>query len=75
MQKIYNTLTRQKEIFTPIEPGKVKMYVCGPTVYDFFHVGNARTFTVFDMVFRWLSSTGYEVAYARNVTDIDDKIT
>jgi len=74
MQKIYNTLTRQKEIFTPIEPGKVKMYVCGPTVYDFFHVGNARTFTVFDMVFRWLSSTGYEVAYARNVTDIDDKI-
>ncbi len=74
MQIIYNTLTRKKETFTPIAPGKVKMYVCGPTVYDFFHVGNARTFTVFDMVFRWLKATGYEVSYARNITDIDDKI-
>ena len=74
MQTIYNTLTRKKEIFTPIEPGKVKMYVCGPTVYDFFHIGNARTFTTFDMVFRWMKATGYEVDYARNVTDIDDKI-
>ncbi len=74
MQTIYNTLTRKKEVFTPIEPGRVKMYVCGPTVYDYFHIGNARTFTVFDMVFRWLQATGYEVNYARNVTDIDDKI-
>jgi cysteinyl-tRNA synthetase len=74
MQTIYNTLTRQKETFKPIIPGKVSMYVCGPTVYDFFHVGNARTFTVFDMVYRWLTSSGYEVSYARNVTDIDDKI-
>ena len=74
MQTIYNTLTRKKEVFTPIEPGKVKMYVCGPTVYDFFHVGNARTFSAFDMVFRWLKATGYEVNYARNITDIDDKI-
>ena len=74
MQTIYNTLTRKKEIFTPIEPGKVKMYVCGPTVYDYFHIGNARTFTVFDMIFRWLKATGYDVSYARNITDIDDKI-
>ena len=74
MQTIYNTLTRKKEVFTPIEPGKVKMYVCGPTVYDYFHIGNARTFTAFDMVFRWLKTSGYDVNYARNVTDIDDKI-
>ena len=60
MQTIYNTLTRKKEVFTPIEPGKVKMYVCGPTVYDYFHIGNARTFTAFDMVFRWLKASGYE---------------
>ncbi len=74
MQTIYNTLTKQKELFTPIVPGKVSMYVCGPTVYDFFHIGNARTFTVFDMVYRWLTTNGYAVSYARNVTDIDDKI-
>ena len=74
MQTIYNTLTRKKDVFTPIEPGKVTMYVCGPTVYDYFHIGNARTFTVFDMVFRWLKATGYDVTYARNITDIDDKI-
>ena len=74
MQIIYNTLTRKKETFTPIAPGKVTMYVCGPTVYDYFHVGNARTFTVFDMIFRWFKTTGYEVRYARNITDIDDKI-
>jgi cysteinyl-tRNA synthetase len=71
---LYNTLTRRKEAFVPITPGKVSMYVCGPTVYDFFHVGNARTFTVFDMVQRWLKATGYAVTYARNITDIDDKI-
>jgi len=71
---LYSTLTRRKEAFVPITPGKVTMYVCGPTVYDFFHVGNARTFTVFDMVQRWLKATGYAVTYARNITDIDDKI-
>ena len=74
MQIIYNTLTRKKETFNPIEPGKVTMYVCGPTVYDYFHIGNARTFMVFDMIFRWLKTTGFEVSYARNITDIDDKI-
>jgi cysteinyl-tRNA synthetase len=74
MQKIYNTLTRQKEVFETIEPGKVRMYSCGPTVYDFYHIGNARTFTTFDMVYRWLTATGYDVNYARNITDIDDRI-
>ncbi|MGB8599061.1 MAG: cysteine--tRNA ligase, partial [Burkholderiales bacterium] len=74
MLKIYNTLTRQKQDFTPISPGKVGMYVCGPTVYDFIHIGNARTFTVFDMVYRWLDASGYDVTYVRNITDVDDKI-
>lgn len=74
MLKIYNTLTRQKQEFTPITPGKVGMYVCGPTVYDFIHIGNARTFTVFDMVYRWLDASGYDVTYVRNITDVDDKI-
>ena len=74
MQIIYNTLGRKKQPLTTIEPGKVRMYVCGPTVYDFFHIGNARTFTAFDMVYRWLSATGYEVNFVRNITDIDDKI-
>jgi cysteinyl-tRNA synthetase len=74
MQTIYNTLSRKKDIFTPIEPGKVKLYICGPTVYDFFHIGNARTFTTFDMVGRWLTATGYDVNSVRNITDIDDKI-
>ncbi len=74
MQIIYNTLSRQKEPLQPIEPGKIRMYVCGPTVYDYYHIGNARTFSVFDMVYRWLSSSGFEVNYVRNITDIDDKI-
>jgi cysteinyl-tRNA synthetase len=74
MQNIYNTLSRQKEPFHPINPGKVSLYSCGPTVYDFYHLGNARTFTVFDMVTRWLTATGYKVNYVRNITDIDDKI-
>ena len=76
MLKIYNTLTRCKEEFVPIQPGQVSLYVCGPTVYDFIHIGNARTFTVFDMVQRWLKSSahGFRVNYVRNVTDVDDKI-
>lgn len=74
MLKIYNTLNRQKQEFIPIEPGKVRMYVCGLTVYDYFHVGNARTLTVFDMVYRWLRTVGYDVKYVRNITDVDDKI-
>jgi len=76
MLKIYNTLTRRKEEFRPLRQGEVSMYVCGLTVYDYFHMGNARTLTVFDMVFRWLQSSahGYKVDYVRNVTDIDDKI-
>jgi len=71
---VYNTLTRRKEPFQTLEPNKVKMYVCGPTVYNLFHVGNARTFTVFDMVRRYLEYRGYEVAYVQNFTDVDDKI-
>ena len=74
MQIIYNTLGRQKQPLTTIEPGTVRMYACGPTVYDFFHIGNARTFTVFDMVYRWLTAIGYEVNFVRNITDIDDRI-
>ncbi len=74
MLKIYNTLIRDKQVFAPITPGKVKMYVCGMTVYDFCHLGHARVLVVFDMVLRWLKSSGYEVTYVRNVTDIDDKI-
>jgi cysteinyl-tRNA synthetase len=74
MLQIYNTLSRSKQTFKPIEPGKVKMYVCGMTVYDFCHIGHARVMIVFDMVVRWLRASGYEVAYIRNITDIDDKI-
>jgi cysteinyl-tRNA synthetase len=72
--QIYNTLTRRKETFTPRVPGKVGMYVCGPTVYDYFHVGNARTFSTFDLVARWLRASGYDVLYVRNITDVEDKI-
>ncbi len=72
--KIYNTLARDKEVFTPIEPGKVRMYVCGMTVYDYCHLGHARVMVVFDMVQRWLRASGYGVTYVRNITDIDDKI-
>jgi len=71
---LYNTLTRTKEAFQPLQPGKVGLYVCGPTVYDYFHVGNARTFSVFDLVVRWLRASGYEVRYVQNITDVDDKI-
>ena len=74
MLRIFNSLTRQKEEFRPIEPGKVKMYVCGMTVYDYCHVGHARVMVVFDVVLRWLRAQGYDVTYVRNITDIDDKI-
>jgi cysteinyl-tRNA synthetase len=72
--KIYNTLAREKQPFTPIDPGKVRMYVCGMTVYDYCHIGHARVMVVFDLVQRWLRSSGYDVTYVRNITDIDDKI-
>ena len=72
--KIYNTLARDKVAFIPIEPGRVKMYVCGMTVYDYCHLGHARVMVVFDMVQRWLRAQGYQVTYVRNITDIDDKI-
>lgn len=72
--KIYNSSTHRKEDFQPIEEGKVRMYVCGPTVYDNIHIGNARTFISFDVIRRWLIASGYEVAFAQNLTDVDDKI-
>ncbi|TMW70006.1 cysteine--tRNA ligase [Alteribacter natronophilus] len=72
--KLYNTLTRQKEEFTPMEEGKVKMYVCGPTVYNYIHIGNARPAVVFDMVRRYFEYRGYDVHYVSNFTDVDDKI-
>lgn len=74
MLRIHNTLTRSKEVFTPLQAGKVRMYVCGMTVYDLCHLGHARVFVVFDMVTRWLRASGLQVEYVRNVTDIDDKI-
>ena len=74
MLKIYNSLTREKQVFVPIEPGKARMYVCGMTVYDYCHVGHARVLVVFDAVQRWLRASGLDVTYVRNITDIDDKI-
>ncbi len=74
MLKIHNSLTRRKDEFVPIEPGRVRMYVCGMTVYDYCHLGHGRVLVVFDMVARWLRTSGYAVTYVRNVTDIDDKI-
>src|SRR5512135_254256 len=74
MLKIYNTLARDKQDFKPIEANKVRMYVCGMTVYDYCHLGHARVMVVFDMVYRWLKASGYDVTYVRNITDIDDKI-
>lgn len=71
---IYNTLTRRKEQFIPMEPGVVRMFVCGPTVYDLSHLGHAKTYTQFDLVARYLRARGYQVTYAQNLTDIDDKI-
>ncbi|MBQ4400887.1 MAG: cysteine--tRNA ligase, partial [Synergistaceae bacterium] len=71
---LFNDLTRKKETFTPIKPGHVSFYSCGPTVYDFFHIGNARPFIVFDVLRRWLEHEGYKVTFVQNFTDIDDKM-
>ena len=72
--KILNTLSKQKEEFIPLEPGKVSMYVCGPTVYNFIHIGNARPMVFFDTVRRYFLYRGYDVNYVSNFTDVDDKI-
>ena len=74
MLKIHNTLTRDKQDFIPLTPNTVRMYVCGMTVYDYCHLGHARVMVVFDVVYRWLKASGYDVTYVRNITDIDDKI-
>ncbi|MCS4307666.1 cysteinyl-tRNA synthetase [Rheinheimera pacifica] len=74
MLHIYNTLSRKKELFTPIEPGKAGLYVCGITIYDYCHVGHARTYVAFDVINRYLRFLGYDVTYVRNITDVDDKI-
>lgn len=74
MLRLYNTTTRSKEEFVPLEPGKVKMYVCGPTVYNYFHLGNARPFITYDTLRRYLEFRGYQVKYVQNFTDIDDKM-
>jgi cysteinyl-tRNA synthetase len=74
MLKIYNSIAREKQTFTPIVAGKVSMYVCGMTVYDYCHLGHARVMVVFDLVNRWLRASGFDVTYVRNITDIDDKI-
>lgn len=72
--KIYNSLSKQKELFTPITPGKINLYACGVTVYDYCHIGHARMYLAIDMATRYLRASGYEVNYAQNITDIDDKI-
>ena len=74
MLKIYNTLTRQKEVFKPIVEGQIGMYVCGITIYDYCHIGHGRTFVAFDTVVRYLRHCGYKVKFVRNITDVDDKI-
>ena len=74
IMKIFNTLTRRKDEFVPIEEGKVRMYVCGPTVYNYIHIGNARPMIVFDTVRRYFEYKGYDVNYVSNFTDVDDKI-
>ncbi|MBF0904259.1 MAG: class I tRNA ligase family protein, partial [Atopobium sp.] len=71
---VYNTQTHKKEEFKSIDEGKIRMYVCGPTVYDQIHIGNARTFLSFDVIRRYLMHKGYEVTFAQNLTDVDDKI-
>ena len=72
--KIYNTLTRKKEEFISLEPGKVKMYVCGPTVYNYIHIGNGRSYIAFDTIRNYLEYKGYEVQFISNFTDVDDKL-
>jgi len=72
--KVYNTLAREKQVFVPIEEGKVRMYVCGMTIYDYCHIGHARMMMAFDVIYRWLKVSGYDVTYVRNITDIEDKI-
>jgi cysteinyl-tRNA synthetase len=72
--RIYNTLSRSKQVFTPIEPNKIRLYVCGMTVYDYCHLGHARVLVAFDVITRYLRAVGYDVDYVRNITDIDDKI-
>lgn len=71
--KLFNTMSMQKEEFVPIEPGKVRMYACGPTVYNYIHVGNARPIIMFDVLRRYLEYRGYEVTFVQNFTDVDDK--
>src|SRR5215510_1642878 len=71
---VFNTLTRRVEPFEPLEPGHVRMYVCGMTIYDLCHMGHARMMMAFDVVYRWLQALGYRVTYVRNITDIEDKI-
>jgi len=72
--QLHNSLAGKKQVFTPLKEGKVGMYVCGVTVYDYCHVGHARVMIVFDVVYRWLKKLGYDVNYVRNFTDVDDKI-
>ncbi len=72
--KLYNSLTRKKETFVPINEGEVKMYVCGPTVYNYFHIGNARPFMMFDILRGYMEYRGLKVTYVQNFTDVDDKI-
>ncbi|MFQ5574465.1 MAG: class I tRNA ligase family protein, partial [Terriglobia bacterium] len=74
MIKVYNTLSRKKEGFEPGRPNRVTIYVCGPTVYNFIHIGNARCYVAFDAIVRYLRYRGFDVFYARNLTDVDDKI-
>ena len=71
---IYSTLSKKTEVFNPLHPGRIGMYVCGVTVYDLTHIGHGRTFVAFDVVRRWLEASGYDVTFVRNVTDVDDKI-
>ncbi len=71
---IYSTFSREQKPFEPIEAGRVRMYVCGVTVYDYCHIGHGRTFVAFDVIRRWLEASGYEVVFVRNITDVDDKI-
>jgi len=74
MLKLYNTLSKQVEEFVPLNPPNVGMYICGPTVYDYFHIGNARTFIMADIIRRYLEFKGYNVKFVMNLTDIDDRI-